>query len=104
MTGVTDLTFDQLHHRSRERFGFFLRKIMPRARDDAMAARTGEFRRGRAAVVGWEYPVSCSVQRDGRHRNRRLRRQPALQIGIVLLSQKVAGHRFRESIILRIHD
>ena len=24
--------------------------------------------------------------------------------GLILLSQKVAGHRFRESIILRIHD
>ena len=28
----------------------------------------------------------------------------AQQAEIILLSQKVAGHRFRESIILRIHD
>jgi hypothetical protein len=42
---MTKLSFHQLHHRSRERFGFFLWKVVAGARDDAVAAAAGEFRR-----------------------------------------------------------
>src|ERR1700730_1210067 len=100
MTGVTDLTFDQLHHRSRERFGFFLRKIMPRARDDAMGARTGEFRRGGSAVGRGGDAVAGAVQRDGGDGNGRQRRQPALQPGIV----RIAGRQAEAMAIAVDHD
>jgi hypothetical protein len=77
---------DQLHHRARERFRFFLRQIVSRARYDAMAAAAGELRRGRRAIGRGGNPVTLSVQCDGGHRNDGQGGQPSLQVGILRIA------------------
>jgi len=59
---------------------------MSRARYHMMAAAAGEFYSRRGAVRRGHDAVGVAVQRDGGHRNRRQRREPALQAGVLRIS------------------
>src|SRR3990170_1548366 len=62
------LRLDQFHHRGRERFGFFLRKIVAGARDDPMIAAGSEFCRARRAIGRGGNAVPGAIQCDRRNR------------------------------------
>src|ERR1700730_2490292 len=80
------LRLDQLHHRPRKRFWLFLRKVMAGAWNYMMGAPGGKLRSTCGAVGRRDNAVGVAVQRDGRHRNGRQRRQLALELGILRIA------------------
>ena len=83
---LSALRLYQLHHRSCERLGLFLRQIVAGARDDAMGTAAGKLRRLRGAVGRGSYAVTVAVHRDGGNRDHRQRRQPALDVGVLRIA------------------
>ena len=77
---------DQIYDRGHKHLGFLLRKIMARARHDAVGASTAELRCGCSAIVRWDDPIRSSVQCNRGDRNRRQGRKAALQICVLRIA------------------
>jgi hypothetical protein len=77
----------------------FLWEIVSGVRYLAVDPRSREELRGAGAIGGGEVPIRLTVQGDGGHGDRRERRQPALELSIL-----VVAWRFRKAVTIRVND